>query len=117
MQDFEMDAYLGDYAGRIDADKRRTLKATLERLEQRWQGLDFTDERTEAGNAATALAFGDSTADGIADEYRAARAAERTARLRLTGTIVYLSESGVPEVAIAERLGVARMTVRKALGK
>ena len=114
-----MDAYLGEFADELGAEQRATLKAALEKLAERWPSPDFTDEAMDAGNAATALAFGDSTAEQVAAEYRAARDAERTARLRLTGAIVYtaLAEPAVSEVALAERFGVTRVTLRKALGR
>lgn len=117
MQDYELDAYLGDFADQLDDQQRRMLKVALEKLAERWPSPDFTDEQTEAGNAVTELVFGDTTADQLAADYRAARDAERTARLRLAGVIVVESLAGTPESVIAERLGVTRMTVRKALGK
>ena len=49
--------------------------------------------------------------------WQRARAAEREAMERLTGAIIAEAGRGVPEVQIAERASVARMTVRKALGK
>lgn len=119
MQDYDLDAYLGAFAEELDADRRWVLGQVLDKLAERWPSPDFTDEATAAGNAATELAFGDSTADQIVIEYRDAREAERTAHLRLTGALLYtsLSEPAVSEVALAERFGVTRMTVRKALGK
>lgn len=118
MQDYELDAYLGDFAGRLDDEQRRVLSATLDKLAARWPAPDFTDEQTVAGNAAAEIALGDSTVDGIAAEYRAAREAERVARLRLTGAIVTTSLAGpMSEQAMAARFGVTRMTIRKALAK
>ena len=49
--------------------------------------------------------------------WQRARAAEREAMERLTGAIIATVQAGVPEVQIAERASVARMTVRRALGK
>jgi hypothetical protein len=119
MQDHELDTYLGDFADRVDDDRKRILKEMLEKLDQRWPRPDFTDEQLEAGNAAAEMTFGDTTAEQIAVDYQAARDAERVARLRLTGAIVItsLSEPSLSELALAGRFGVTRMTVRKALGK
>ena len=49
--------------------------------------------------------------------WQRARAAEREAMERLTGAIIAEAQGGAPEVQIAERASVARMTVRRALGK
>ena len=59
----------------------------------------------------------DDTLERIAGQWANARAAEREAMERLTGAIIAEAGRGVPEVQIAERASVARMTVRKALGK
>jgi hypothetical protein len=118
MQDYELDAYLGEFADQLSEQQRAVLASALNILEDRWPGPDYTDERTEAGNAATEVVFGDATADQIASEYRTARSAERVARLRLTGAILATSLAGeTSEPALAERFGVTRMTIRKALGK
>ena len=118
-QYYELDAYLGDFADEMTDENKRVLQHVLDKLAQRWPSPDFTAEATEAGNAATRLAFGDSMPDEFAAEYRAAREAEQTAWLRLTGAIVWtaLAEPTLSEQAIADRYGVTRMTVRKALAK
>ena len=119
MQDYELDAYLGDFADEMTDENKVTLGLVLDKLAQRWPSPDLTDEATAAGNAATELAFQDSTPEQIAAEYRAARDAEQVARLRLTGAIVWtaLAEPTLSEQAIGDRYGVTRMTVRKALAK
>ena len=60
---------------------------------------------------------GDSTLEVIADNWRRAKSMERDAMARLTGAIIASAVQGQPEATIAERAGVNRMTVRKALGK
>ena len=62
-------------------------------------------------------AIGDSTLEVIADNWRRAKSMERDAMARLTGAIIASAVQGQPETVIAERAGVNRMTVRKALGK
>ena len=59
----------------------------------------------------------DDTLEGVAAEWARARAAERDAMARLTGAIIAAAVQGQPETTIAERAGVNRLTVRKALGK
>lgn len=118
MQDYELDAYLGDWADRVTDEQRRIIGGALDAVAKRWPSPDFTDEQTAAGNAAVEVAFGDATAEQIAAEYRAARDAEQAARLRLTGAILATSlAEPISEQALAERFGVTRVTVRKALGK
>lgn len=118
MQDHELDAYLGGFADRLDDDRKANLGKVLDEISDRWSGPDFTDDRTEAGNAATELAFGDATADRIARKYQTARIAEHRAYLRLTAAIKWVAVTEkLSEPALAERFGVTRMTIRKALGK
>ena len=62
-------------------------------------------------------AAGDSTLEVIADNWRRAKSMERDAMARLTGAIIASAVQGQPETVIAERAGVNRLTVRKALGK
>lgn len=119
MQTYEIDAYLGEFADDLPEDRKATLGQALDKLAVRWPSPDFDDVQTSAGNAATELAYGDSTVEQIAAEYQAARKDERLHRLRLTGAIVWtaLAEPMLSEQTIADRFGVTRMTVRKALAK
>ena len=50
-------------------------------------------------------------------KWATARKAERAAMARLSGAIVAAASMGETELAIAEAAGVARATVRRALGK
>ena len=68
-------------------------------------------------SGALMVIVGDDTLEGVAGEWARARAAERDAMARLTGAIIASAVQGLPETTIAERAGVNRMTVRKALGK
>ena len=52
-----------------------------------------------------------------ARDYAQARDAAEVARAALVAAIRAAAAAGEPERRIAERTGVARMTVRKALGK
>ena len=62
------------------------------------------------------LAYGDSSLEQMSQEYLAARIAEREAMARLTGAMIWSSLDGMAQTEIAERTGVMRATVRKALG-
>ena len=72
---------------------------------------------TEAMTGALQVLLGDDTLEGLSAAWQRARAAEREAMERLTGAIIAEAGRGVPEVQIAEHASVARMTVRRALGK
>jgi len=52
-----------------------------------------------------------------ARDYAQARDAAEVARLALVAAIRAAAAAGEPERRIAKRAGIARMTVRKALGK
>ena len=115
MQDYEMDAWLGDFADDLTADQRDRLKSVFEQIEGRYHP-DMTEERLAATSAAAAIAFGDSTLTALADEWRAARERERAAMAALTGAIIY-SAGEMTEAQIVTATGVNRMTILKALGK
>lgn len=60
------------------------------------------------------MILGDDTLEGIAAEWHRAKRVERGRMDALTGALI---ASGGTELALAGRTGVARMTVRKALGR
>ena len=66
--------------------------------------------------AATQTGFGPSTLTQFADDWRAAKQAERLAMTQLTGAIIAASAT-MTEAQISTATEVNRMTVRKALGK
>ena len=68
-------------------------------------------------SGALQVLLGNDTLEGLSGMWMTARWLERKAMERLTGAIIAEAGRGTPEVQIAERASVARMTVRKALGK
>jgi len=107
--------YLGDtYADTIQA-QRDAILAAAAAIDARWPEPDLDDTRREALAAAVWVILGDATLETTADTWHAARAIERDAHARLTGALI--ASEGEPERRIAERAHIARMTVRKALGK
>ena len=114
MQDHEMDAWLGDFADDLTAEQIDRLEAIAEQIDGRYHP-DLTDERLAALNAAAMVAFGDSTLDALADQWRAARERERVAMAELTGAILYASGE-MTQADIVATTRVNRMTIRKALG-
>ena len=120
MQPYELDAWLGDTE--LTDEQRDAFARTVEAIADRYPGRDHgqhPDEGsiTEAMAGALQVLLGDDTLEGLSAAWQRARAAEREAMGRLTGAIIAAVQAGVPEVQVAERARVTRMTVRKALGK
>ena len=120
MQPYELDAWLGD-TEQTD-EQRATFARTVEAIADRYPGREHgqhPDEEsiTEAMTGALQVLLCDDTLEGLSAAWQRTRAAERDAMERLTGAIIAEAQGGAPEVQIAERAGVARMTVRRALGK
>ena len=120
MQPYELDAWLGDTE--LTDEQRATFARTVEAIADRYPGREHgqhPDEEsiTEAMTGALQVLLCDDTLEGLSAAWQRTRAAERDAMERLTGAIIAEAQGGAPEVQIAERAGVARMTVRRALGK
>ena len=120
MQPYELDAWLGDTE--LTDEQRDAFARMVEAIADRYPGRDHgqhPDEGsiTEAMAGALQVLLGDDTLEGLSAAWQRARAAEREAMGRLTGAIIATAQAGVPEVQVAERARVTRMTVRKALGK
>lgn len=120
MQPYELDAWLGDTE--LTDEQRGAFARMVEAIADRYPGREHgqhPDEEsiTEAMTGALQVLLGDDTLEGLSAAWQRARAAEREAMERLTGAIIAEAQCGAPEVQIAERAGVARMTVRRALGK
>ena len=120
IQPYELDAWLGDTE--LTDEQRATFARMVEAIADRYPGREHgqhPDEEsiTEAMAGALQVLLGDDTLEGLAGAWARARAAEREAMGRLTGAIIATVQAGVPEVQVAERARVSRMTVRKALCK
>ena len=120
MQPYELDAWLGDTE--LTDEQRDAFARMVEAIADRYPGREHgqhPDEEsiTEAMAGALQVLLGDDTLEGLAGAWARARAAEREAMARLTGAIIASAVQGQPETVIAERAGVNRLTVRKALCK
>ena len=120
MQPYELNTWLGDTE--LTDEQRTAFARMVETIADRYPGRDHgqhPDEEsiTEAMTGALQVLLCDDTLEGLSAAWQRARAAEREAMGRLTGAIIATVQAGVPEAQIAERASVARMTVRKALGK
>ena len=111
--------YLGDFYNMLTEEQRGILAQASEQIGERWPDPDLADVRNEALTAVTMILFGDATDEGIAAAWFAARWAEREAHAQLTGAIIagQLLNPSETETSQASRLGVTRVTLRKALGR
>lgn len=111
-----IDSFLGQFADDLGDETKQSLAAALEGAEARYGDPDEADDLNSAYSGAAMLAFGDSSLEELADEWRSARAAERERMATLTGAIIYAAQSE-SENSLSERLNINRATIRKALGK
>lgn len=98
-------------------EQRAAIDRACALIDARWPSADLADNRAEAVSAMLQVVLGDTTDTEFADRWHAARAAERQAQAQATGAIIAASVLGASEAALADRMQVTRMTVRKALGK
>lgn len=105
---------LGGFADQVTGDQLDQLVAINDVIEQRWPDPDDRDSREQALSGAIQVILGDDTLEGLGAALRRARLAERAAMDQLTGAL--LASPGSERVLV-EQSGVARMTVRKALGR
>ncbi len=110
--------YLGTAYDDLTDEQRDILVRASERIDARWPDPDLTDLRTEALSAVLGMLLGDATDTEAVADYLSAKRAEREAHARMTGAIIGGQLIGhESEVQHAARLGVTRVTLRKALGR
>lgn len=110
MQDYELDAYLGDTD--VTDEQRDRIRDAADTIAARYPDDDQATQ--EAFAAAVQVILGDDTTDAFAERWVAARGAERRAMEALAGALI-ADERG--DATITRELGLNRMTVRKARGK
>lgn len=115
MQDYEIDAYLGETEA--SDEQREQIRAAADAVAARYPDEDLDDLRTEALSGAVQVILGDDTLEGIGQAQSRAWAAYRLALAATTGAIIASAGPGIAEDTLAARAGVSRPTVRKALGK
>lgn len=112
METYEIDAYLGDFADKLDTDQKTELANIAADLADRYE--DSGDAQAAAFNAAVAYMLGDTNADTAAREYRNAQQLRDEA---LAAAIQVATMSGLNISAAAEKIGINRRTVSRHLGK
>lgn len=110
----DLQNWLGDFADQVTNEQLDALVTAANTIDLRWPDPDDADSRERALSAAAQVILGDDTLESISREYQAARRIERERMAALTGALIATPGS---ERDLVERAGVARMTVRKALGK
>lgn len=110
----DIEAWLGTAAADATDEQINTLTQAADTIADRWPDPDDADSREQALSAAAQVILGDDTLEAIAASWQAARRVERDRMAALTGALIATPGS---ERELSERANVARMTLRKALGK
>ncbi len=120
MQQHEIRAWLGPAYDKMTEEQVADFTLLVQRIEDRypsnWQHRDESEPGSAMMVGALQVLIGDSTLEGLGDEWAQAKAAERAAMKRLWGGIM-VADARLSEVEISRRANVSRVTVRKALGK
>lgn len=106
--------WLGPAAGQATDEQVEQLVEAANTINARWPDPDDSDTREQVLSGAAQIVLGDDTLEGLAEAWHRARRIERDHMAALTGALIVTPGS---ERELCERTGVARMTVRKALGK
>ena len=113
-------AVLGDFADdfirKSGTDGLELLCRVLEAIEDAYPGEDMADARMNALSGAASAGFGDETLESLSAALFRARQAEAAAMETLTGAIKWAAEGGATETQIVRATGLARNTVRRAMG-
>lgn len=110
----DIEAWLGHAAADATDEQVDAFTEAADTIAARWPDPDDRDSRERAMSAAAQVILGDDTLEAIADAWREARRTERERMAALTGALIASPGS---ERVLVEQSGVARMTVRKALGR
>lgn len=113
-QPFDVDAWLGPAAADTTPEQRAQITDAAARVAARYPDPDLSDAREAALNAAAKVILGDDTLEDISAGYLTQRRILAERHAELTGALI---ATGGTETSLAQRAGVTRITVRKALGK
>ena len=110
----DLQNWLGDFTDIVTDQDLDALVEAANTIDERWPDPDVADFRERALSAAALVILGGDTLETIAAKWKKARLVERQRMAALTGALIATPGS---ERELVDRSGVARMTVRKALGK
>lgn len=114
----DLAAWLGPVADDATPDQLEEIAAAAALIRDRYPHPDLADDREAALTGATQVVIGDSTLEDLAAVWSRCRQAEMAAHATLTGAII--ASRTLPETgpgSLCARTGMARQSVRKALGK
>ncbi len=106
--------WLGHAAAETTVEQQSLLVIAFSAIEARWPDPDDQDDVQTALTAAVQVVLGDDTLEAYGAALAAARGVEHRCMVALTGALLVSDGS---ERALMDRSGVARETVRRALGK
>lgn len=91
MEDYELDAFLGDSAGELTDEQKAALARVAGRISELYptDALDDEEAGWEALSGATMTALGDAAVESLAVDVRSARAALERAKQRLVGAVLW----------------------------
>lgn len=115
MQDYELDAWLGDTTA--TDDQRDALHRASDTIDAAYPGEDSQPDREAAFTGAAMLILGDSTLDQLGAALTHARQQQFDAVRQSIGGAIAAVHAGMTEAVAARTASIDRMTLRKALGK
>lgn len=122
MKTEDVQARLGDSATefiqQVGQEGLDDLETVIEIINQRYAGPEPDRDREVAIAAATACGLGRETLTSLATAWREAKTREREAMAALIGGVAWAStHDHRPDIEIVRESGLARETVRRALGR
>ena len=112
----DLNNYLGAFASEATDGQREAIMDVSDIVDRVFPGEDQRDDNQEMLAAAVQAILGDEEPAKVVDEWKAATKAVWAATVRMRGAIaVEVARSN--ELAVSEKYGVSRPTVRKAMGK
>lgn len=117
MDDYELDAWLGDTRADLTDDQYTRLREEAAEIERRYPDPDDVADRDAALSATVQYLLGEITPIAAGAALARARIAAREASVTAQQVSRLAVLDGTPEAQAARDVGIDRMTVRKVLGK
>ena len=131
MQDYELDAWLGDTE--TTTEQRAALHAVATALDDRYprdgEEDEWAEDRAAAFTGAAQVILGDATVTEAVEAWRRAHLTAEEARAAMTGALIAstvgdrivvdgkIVDLGMTEAELLRATDLARGTIRKALGR
>lgn len=116
MNHADLDQYLGEFAATVTDEQRVKMLEISDIADIVFPHDDQQDDRAEMLSTAVQVILGDTSTEDVVSDWKSAVSAMLTATARMRGAVaVEVSTSN--ESQVAEKYGLNRGTVRKAVGK